>query len=168
MTANGSPLGSSSEVPLTSDAILIIGKLVTGRAHDFRQHHPDIGFQAIFPIRMSIGDKIDKSLANTPEVARRVVDRVIDQRVVRTLVWRRFAIEFALAICFETESDFPEVGINQRIVKLKSIAREIAGLCGDHPQDTPAVSRYPRRRKSRIQRHFRKPFTSGWTVNSDL
>ena len=93
-------------VSFARDSILVVGKLVAHRAHDFREHHSQIGFEPIFPRGMAVGCKIEQCLANTPEIAGQIIDRVVDEIFFRAFVRPRRAIQLARTICFEAEADF--------------------------------------------------------------
>ena len=110
-----------------------IGKLVAHRAHDFREHHSQIGFEPIFPRGMAVGCKIEQRLANTPEIAGQIIDRVVDEIFFRAFVRLRGAQSNSLGqFALKLKPTSLEIRIDEWIVESESIAREVAGLRRDY------------------------------------
>ncbi len=108
--------------------ILNVGKLVAEGRHHLRQHHARVRFQTLSPAGISLRREIQQRQADTREIAREVVDRKIDQRLVGTGRILLPAIEPARAPLLEAELDVVEERIELVRVDVQRVDREVAGL----------------------------------------
>jgi hypothetical protein len=104
-------LGQRLQIAFAGVAVLHVAELVTERRHQLGDHRADVGRNPLLPVRVALRREIEQRVAQALEVAREIVDRPVDARLLRAVV-ARSAVEVARAALLERELDRIEEGID--------------------------------------------------------